>query len=71
MILIVTAINLSQEDIRLINVAVEPEKIEIIWVGKKLTTNIEYDLKVDSVKNMDKAIKAANNLLIEKGTFKS
>ena len=70
MILIVTAINLSQDDIRLMNFAVEPEKIEIIWVGKKVTTDIGYDLMINTVGNMDKAVAAANNMLIEKGIIK-
>ena len=66
MILIVTAIELSKHDIKLMDLAVEPDKIETVWIGKKVTTDINFDLKIDNVNNITKSVKAIETLLVEK-----
>ena len=66
MILIVTAIDLTEHDLRLMDLAVEPDKIETVWIGKKVTTDINFDLKIDNVNNITKSVKAIENLLVQK-----
>ena len=66
MILIVTAIDLTQHDMKLMDLAVEPDKVETVWIGKKVTTDINFDLKIDNVNNITKSVKAIENLLVEK-----
>ena len=41
MILIVTAAELTQEDLEVIKTAVEPDRIETIWVGDSMTTDLD------------------------------
>ncbi len=65
MILIVSAIGLRQDDIDLMKFAVDPEKMKVIWLGKKVSTDIDYDLKIDSVSDMKSAVKKAEELLID------
>jgi bifunctional enzyme CysN/CysC len=65
-ILIVTAIELTQEDLELIQTTIHSEKIEIIWVGEKVTTDIPYDLKIQSGKYPEEAVSRIKALLEEK-----
>ncbi len=44
MILIVTAIELAQADLEIIKTAVDPSRIETIWIGEEVTTDLAYDL---------------------------
>lgn len=43
-ILIVTAVGLDQEELEIIKTVVDPERIETLWVGDKITTDIKYDI---------------------------
>ena len=65
-ILIVTAIELTQEDLELIQTTIHSDKIEIIWVGEKVTTDISYDLKIQSGKYPEEAVSRIKALLEEK-----
>jgi len=55
-ILIVTAIELTQEDLELIKTALGPDKIETIWIGENITTDIVYDLHIDNIDNLDDTV---------------
>ncbi len=66
-ILIVTAIELTQEDLELIKTTVHPDKIETIWVGEKVTTDIAFDLKIPTIKDPEAAIQEIIAMLQEKG----
>lgn len=69
LILIVTAIELTQEDLELIQETVHTDKIETVWVGKHVTTNISYDLKIPSGEDPEAAVHSIMALLQEKGVF--
>jgi len=45
-ILVVTAAELTQDDLEIIRVAVQPDRIETIWLGEQITTDVEYDQHV-------------------------
>jgi bifunctional enzyme CysN/CysC len=46
MILVVTAHELTQEDLDLIRTAVDPDRIETVWVGDTVTTDLACDLVI-------------------------
>lgn len=45
-ILIVSAAELTSEDLAIISEAVDPERIETVWVGDRITTDLSCDLHV-------------------------
>lgn len=66
-ILIVTAIELTQDDLEIIKTTVNPDKIETVWVSDTITTDISYDLCITDPFNTDEAVDKVKNLLQEKG----
>jgi len=66
-ILIVTAIELSQEELELIQTTIHSDKIETIWIGERVTTNIPYDLKIEATKDVERAVIRIKQMLEEKG----
>jgi len=56
MILIVTAAELTMEDLEVIQAAVEPERIETIWVGDRMTTDLECNLYVGDAESRTEAL---------------
>jgi bifunctional enzyme CysN/CysC len=66
-ILIVTAIELTQEDLELIKTIVNPDSIEILWIGEKVTTDIAYDLKIPKIEDMQRVVDSVIAVLQEKG----
>jgi len=66
LILIVTAIELAQEDLDLIKTTVQPDKIETIWIGEKVTTDITYDLRLRAPANHEEAVSRIMVMLQEK-----
>jgi len=65
-ILIVTAIELTQEDLELIQTTIHSDKIETIWIGEKVTTDIPYDLKIESGKPAEEAVVMIRSMLEQK-----
>jgi len=71
MIVIVTAINLRQADIDIINMAVGSDRTSVVWIGKKVTTDISYDLKIDEVNGTDKPSVIIKNMIKDKGIIRN
>lgn len=46
MILIVTAVELDEESLKVIQTIVDPDLIEVVWVGEQVTAGISYDLQM-------------------------
>lgn len=65
-ILIVTAGELTQADLELIKATVQPERIEVVWVGDTVTTDIAPDLLVPDPDAPD-AVDLVKQMLQEKG----
>jgi bifunctional enzyme CysN/CysC len=65
-ILIVTAAELTQEDLDLIRVTVDPERIETIWLGPSGTTDIEFNLRIGDPDDPD-AVGRIERLLLARG----
>ncbi|ADO76546.1 GTP-binding protein [Halanaerobium praevalens] len=66
-ILIVTAVELSQADLELIKTTVNPRQIETIWLGDKVTTDLEFDLQIPESKSESKVSAQIKGLLQDRG----
>jgi bifunctional enzyme CysN/CysC len=55
-ILIVTAIELRQNDLEIIKTIVNPDKIETIWIGEKGETDLAFDLYIEHMENTEKVV---------------
>ncbi|MEJ5260438.1 MAG: GTP-binding protein [Anaerohalosphaeraceae bacterium] len=66
MILIVTAIGLTQSDLEIIRAAVDSDLIEVVWLGPDMT-DIQADLQIDNPDNPDEAAAQVKRLLQQKG----
>lgn len=64
---IVTAIELNQDDLEILKTTVDPDKIEVVWVGEDITTDISFDLKVPGKLDIEESVTKINNLLYDKG----
>ncbi|WP_408955678.1 GTP-binding protein [Natroniella sp. ANB-PHB2] len=68
-ILVVTAIGLAQEDLKLIETTVDKGKIETVWLGENITTDIDYDLHIPEFESFDDAALRVKRLLQDKGAI--
>jgi bifunctional enzyme CysN/CysC len=66
-ILVVSAAELSQEDLDIVKTTVEPGLIETIWIGDHLTTDIQVDLHLLSDDSVEDAFHRLKGLLRDKG----
>jgi len=64
-ILIVTAVELSQKDLEIMKTVVNPDMIETVWVGKNITTDIEYDLHLPTFQSKETAASIMKEMLQE------
>jgi bifunctional enzyme CysN/CysC len=67
MLLIVTAIEFTQEDLDIIKTVIDKDLVHVIWVGEKLTTDIEYDIHLKNRESIDEGIVLIKHLLQERG----
>jgi bifunctional enzyme CysN/CysC len=65
MILVVTAVELTQDDLDLIRFSVTPDRIETIWVGDQVTTDLSFDLQVSNNVVLEEAIASVKELLVK------
>jgi bifunctional enzyme CysN/CysC len=68
-ILIVTAAELGQDDLELIKTTVDQQRIETVWIGDEVTTDIEVDLQLPEHVPGDDAIDQIKSLLQQKGVI--
>jgi bifunctional enzyme CysN/CysC len=68
-ILIVTARELTQDDLEIIKTTVNPEKITSIWTGEDITTDLSYDIKVPGNLDIKESIKNIKYKLYESGVI--
>jgi len=62
-ILVVTAIDLTQDDLDLIKTVINPGNIVVVWVGEKPADSISCDLHVKANGKPDAAVDAVKRLL--------
>lgn len=66
-ILVVTAIELRQEDLELIKTTVRPDMIETIWLGEDVTTDIVCDMHIPELKDPGKSALTIEKVLQDRG----
>jgi bifunctional enzyme CysN/CysC len=66
-ILIITAIELTQDDLEIIKTVVHPERIEVIWIGEDITTDISCDLVITHPENGEEAVDQIKDLMQNRG----
>ncbi len=66
---IVTASELTEDDIKLIKTSLAAEKIKTIWVGKDVTTDINFDLKLEQAHNIEQNSTKVYNYLKSENIF--
>ena len=67
LILIVTAREVDQADINLIRASVGQDRVEVVWSGDEITTDINPDMQVDAGEDIPTAITAIKGLLQDHG----
>jgi bifunctional enzyme CysN/CysC len=68
-ILLVTAIELNQNDYGIIKAVINPEKVSIVWMGKEVTTDINYDIHIIEIETPDIETNKIKALLQQKGVI--
>ncbi len=66
-ILIVTAVEMTQDDLEQIKTAINPEKIETVWVGDNKTTDIAADLLIPTNSEPEDAVDRIKSLMQDRG----
>jgi bifunctional enzyme CysN/CysC len=66
-LLIVTAQELIHEDLEVVKAAVDPDRIELIWVGDRATTDVPYDLMLGEQEAEAEGVDRIKRLLKDKG----
>jgi bifunctional enzyme CysN/CysC len=68
-ILIVSAQELNQEDLDIIGASVGPDRIETVWLGERVTTDIEHDLHLPDAGSTPESVQQIKNLLRDNGAI--
>jgi bifunctional enzyme CysN/CysC len=66
-ILLVTAAELTQDDLEIMKTTVSPDKIETVWIGENITTDIAYDLSLPQPDNVPESVDILKSHLQDKG----
>ncbi len=66
-LLIVTAQELTNEDLEVVKTSVDPDRIELIWVGDRVTTDVPYDLILGDQEAEAEGVDRIKRLLQDKG----
>jgi bifunctional enzyme CysN/CysC len=65
--MIVTAIDLSQDDLDILKTVIDEDKVHVVWVGEKVTTDINYDLHLGSHNTINEGVVLIKHLLQTRG----
>lgn len=68
-LLIVTAIELTQDDLDILETVIEKDMVHVVWMGEKLTTDIEYDIHLKNRESIDEGVVLIKHLLQERGVL--
>ncbi|MDY6786940.1 MAG: GTP-binding protein [candidate division WOR-3 bacterium] len=68
MIIIITALDLTSDEIELVQTVTESDNIFTVWMGDDITTDIEPDIRIPSADSKD-SVEKIEGLLIEKGVI--
>jgi bifunctional enzyme CysN/CysC len=68
-ILIVTAQELTQDDLAIVKTTVDPDRIELVWVGDRVTTDVSCDLVLGEHEAQVEGVDRIKRLLQDKGVL--
>jgi bifunctional enzyme CysN/CysC len=66
-LLILTAIEFTDADLDIIKTILEPDKVHVVWVGEKVTTDISFDIHIHDREKIGDSVEKIKHLLQEKG----
>ncbi len=66
-ILIVSVIELTREDVRQLSLGINHEKIVTVWLGEEANTDVEIDLHIPETFSQDKTVATIKEYLQKKG----
>lgn len=68
MILIVTAVELTQDDLKIFKTILGTNQIETIWIGEQVTTDINFDIQVmGDEENVERSVIQVKRMLQDHG----
>lgn len=67
LILLVTAVELTQDDLKILQTVIDPSLVETVWVGENVTTDIHFDLKVVDSELAENSVVQIKRLLQDHG----
>jgi bifunctional enzyme CysN/CysC len=69
MILIITAHELAQADLEIVRTAVDPDRIQTVWVGDSVTTDLACDLVLSPEESPRESLDRVKRLLQDSGVI--
>jgi bifunctional enzyme CysN/CysC len=69
MILIITALELTSEDLENIKNVIGPGRLETVWVGENVSADMGYDLQIPVINSEEIAVNAVKELLEDRGVI--
>jgi bifunctional enzyme CysN/CysC len=67
MLLIVTAIEFTQDDLDILETVIDKDMVHVVWVGGKVTTDIEFDIQLKNRESLDEGVVMVKHLLQKRG----
>lgn len=67
MIMIMTAIDLTQDDLDVLKTVIGEEKVHVVWIGEKVTTDISYDIHLKNRDKIEEGVVKIKHLLQDRG----
>ena len=67
--LVVTAQELTQEDLDLMRTTIEPDRIDVVWVGDHISTDVNVDVHLGDDVPTGKAVEAIERRLQDRGVI--
>lgn len=64
-ILVVTTSEMTSNDLNELKTMISPEKIKVVWIGKNVSTDIEYDLQINEDCSVENVVNRIEDLLIK------
>ena len=69
LLLVLTAVELTEEDLNIFKSIIEPNMIETVWIGGEITTDISYDLHVPDGMELGESVDQIKRMLQEHGVI--
>jgi len=68
-ILIVTSLELTQNDLEIIKTAVDDARLETVWIGDQVTTDLRFDVQLPGGDHAESSAIQIKRLLQDQGVI--